>query len=80
MASKAGSRMRNILNRIPAGAITNPKTNEKVELSIAKEVQTKNSRWIRPEEIAQGQMDALKNVIEYNQDQIKPGTIEISQR
>lgn len=80
MATKAGSRMRNILNRIPAGAIINPKTNEKIDLSIATKVQTENFDWIRPEEIAQGQMDALKSVIEYNKDQIKPGTIEISQR
>ena len=80
MASKAGSRIRNIINRIPTGAITNPNTNEKIKLSIATEVRNENSHWIRPEEIAQGQADALWKVIDHNKDQLKPGTVEISQR
>lgn len=80
MASKAGSRIRNIINRIPTGAITNPNTNEKIKLSIATQVRTENSDWIRPEEIAKGQADALWKVIDHNKDKLKPGTVEISQR
>lgn len=79
MASKAGSRIRNIINRIPTGAITNPNTN-KIKLSIATEVRNENSHWIRPEEIAQGQADALWKVIDHNKEQPKPGTVETSQR
>lgn len=79
MASKAGSRIRNIINRIPTGAITNPNTNEKIKLSIATEVRTENSHWVRPEEVAQGQADALWKVIDHNKEQLKPGTVEISQ-
>ena len=33
-----------------------------------------------PEEIAEDQADALWKVIDYNKDQLKPGTVEISQR
>ena len=80
MASKAGSRIRNIIKRIPAGAITNPNTNEQIKLSIATEVRTENSHWVRPEEVAKGQTDALWNIINHNRDQLKPGTVEISQR
>lgn len=80
MASKAGSRIRKIIKRIPTGAITNPNTDEQVKLSIATEVRTENSHWVRPEEVAKGQADALWKVIGYNKDQLKPGTVEISQR
>ena len=80
MASKAGSRIGNIIKRIPTGAITNPNTNENIKFSIALEVETKNSHWVRPEEVAQGQADALWKVIDHNKDQLKPGTVEISQR
>jgi hypothetical protein len=80
MASKAGSRMRNIINRIPTGAYTHPNTNEKIKLSIAIKVETKNAHWIRPTEVAKGQADALWNVIDHNKDRLKPGTVEISQR
>ena len=80
MASQAGSRIRNIIKRILTGAINNPNTNEQIKLSIAIEVRTEDSHWVRPEEIAKGQADALWKVIDHNKDQLKPGTVEISQR
>ena len=75
--------MRNIIQRIPTGAINNLKTNENIKLSVATEVEpkgTKDTNWVRPSDVAKAQGPELHKVIDYNKNQLKPGTVEISQR
>jgi hypothetical protein len=78
MSSKAGLRMRNILERIPTGHITH--NNEKIKLSIATKVDTKSGPWTRPDPVVDEQAATLWHVIDQNKAQLRNGTIEISQR
>jgi hypothetical protein len=78
MSSKAGQRMRNILERIPTGHIMH--NNEKIKLSIATKVNTNSGPWTRPDVVADEQAATLWHVIDQNKGQLRDGTIEVSQR